>query len=218
MQESAVISPAPEDLLALFSDLATMVPSWDPSRPASELTDALKERLSSKPAMKHRGKCMSRRQGQLGRIEEHGKFYTLRVWMDVAGQEKRQHVRIRICPIRKGSPGWLNSSQRQTRAKEIIQSIGANSPERFEAVVNLGASLQNRTFREQAKTFLEGLRTREKPAASSTLESWEGIIDNWLNPMLGDMPLEQIKSGVLKRLVVWMKGGPGPSERQNDGR
>ncbi len=165
---------------------------------------------------------MSRRKGQNGTVEKHGNYYTLRVWMDVEGQEERAHVRIKICPIKRGSPGWLNTSERQNKAKEIIEKIRANSPERFNEVV-LQTHLGERTFREQSEIFLQNLRiraeAREKAGVDSTasgsagtLENWEGIIRNWLIPMLGDLPLSKVNNGSLKRVVAWMKtGGPMPS-------
>jgi hypothetical protein len=42
--------------------------------------------------VKRRGKCMSRRTGQDGYIEASGKWWVVRWWMDVAGQEARKHT------------------------------------------------------------------------------------------------------------------------------
>ena len=42
---------------------------------------------------------MSRRSGQSGSIQKEGNWYVVRYWKDVAGQEKRQRVYERICPI-----------------------------------------------------------------------------------------------------------------------
>ena len=44
-------------------------------------------------------KSMSRRSGQSGSIQKEGNWYVVRYWKDVAGQEKRQRVYERICPI-----------------------------------------------------------------------------------------------------------------------
>lgn len=159
------------------------------------------------------GKSMSRRKGQNGMIEKHGKYYTLRVWMDVEGQEARVHDRIKISPIKRGDPGWLNASERSNRAKAILAEIGANSPERFDAVVRVVPMLRSRTFAEQAEILLEDLRQRNDPAANSTLEHCRSAFDRWLNPLLGELPLDQISNSDLKHLVKWMKkGGPPPSE------
>jgi hypothetical protein len=57
------------------------------------------------PAKRKRGKSLSRRTGQSGHIEKSGRWYVVRYWKDIGGQEKRQHVRERICPI--SGPGSL---------------------------------------------------------------------------------------------------------------
>src|ERR1700685_1599713 len=60
-------------------------------------------------------KSMSRRSGQNGCIQEDGNWYVVRFWKDVAGQEKRQRVRERICPI--SGPSKLSATERKRRAK-----------------------------------------------------------------------------------------------------
>lgn len=152
---------------------------------------------------------MSRRKGQIGRIERHGQHYTLRVWMDVDGRVSRKHLRIPISPVDEGSPGWLNASERQNRAKQIIAEMGINSPQRFNAVVSADFAPLETTFRDQAKTFIDSLRGT---VSKKTFDLWNGCIDNWLIPMLGDLPLEKVGNRALKGLVAWMKeGGPLPS-------
>src|ERR1700739_4559456 len=49
--------------------------------------------------VKRRGKSMSRRAGQTGHIEQSGKWWVVRWWMDVPNQEKRILKRGKICPI-----------------------------------------------------------------------------------------------------------------------
>src|SRR6266446_6101067 len=78
-------------------------------------------------------KSMSRRSGQNGSIQQDGKWYVIRFWKDVAGQEKRQRVRERICPI--SGPGKLSAPERERKAKEVIAASGADSVEHFEKVV-----------------------------------------------------------------------------------
>ena len=151
---------------------------------------------------------MSRRSGQSGCIQEDGNWYVVRFWKDVAGQEKRQRVRERICPI--SGPGKLSGSERKRRAKEIIEASGADTAEHFEKVVR---SNHGTTFREQAEIWLEQLKNRKrKPVAPSTLENWERCLRNWLNPNIGDMPLDSIGNLVLKNLGRTMvKGRLGAS-------
>ena len=151
---------------------------------------------------------MSRRSGQNGCIQEDGNWYVVRFWKDVAGRQKRQRVRERICPA--SGPGKLSASERKRKAKEIIEASGADSAEYFERVVrsNLGI-----TFREQAEIWLEKMRNRKrKPVAPSTLANWERCLKNWLDPNIGDMPLNSIGNLALKNLGATMvKGGLGAS-------
>jgi hypothetical protein len=153
-------------------------------------------------------KSMSRRSGQNGCIQEDGNWYVVRYWKDVAGQEKRQRVRERICPI--SGPGKLSASERKRKAKEIITASGANTARHFETVVR---SNQGTTFREQAEIWLEQMKNRKrKPVAPSTFSTWEGCLENWLHPNIGHMPLDSIKNLALKNLGIKMvDGGLGGS-------
>src|SRR5256885_1241026 len=48
------------------------------------------------PEKRKRGKCMSRR-SQVGSIETSGKWYVIRFWKDVPGQDERIHASERVC-------------------------------------------------------------------------------------------------------------------------
>src|ERR1700733_16186058 len=100
--------------------------------------------INATPEKRTGRKSMSRRSGQNGCIQKDGNWYVVRFWKDVAGQEKRQRVRERICPI--SGPGKLSASERERKAKEVIAASGADSVEHFEKVVQ---SLHGTTFREQ---------------------------------------------------------------------
>lgn len=114
------------------------------------------------------------------------------------------HKRARICPI--SGPGKLSKSERQRRAREIIAESGADTMEYFNKVVRQKAAW---TFREQAECWLERIRARKrKPLAPSTIEDWERIVRNWLNPHVGDLPLSEVNNGAMKELVsVMSKAG-----------
>ncbi len=90
-------------------------------------------------------KSMSRRSGQNGSIQKEGKWYVVRFWKDVAGQEKRHRAREKICPI--SGPGSLSASERKRKVKEIIAASRADTAEYFEKVTG---SKHGITFREQA--------------------------------------------------------------------
>ena len=152
---------------------------------------------------------MSRRSGQNGCIQEDGNWYVVRFWKDIAGQEKRQRVREKICRI--SGPGKLSAHERQRKAKEIIAASGVDTREYFDKVVT--QSSNGVTFREQAALWLDTMRNRKrKPVAPSTLSNWQYCVDKWLNPNLGDMNLEAANNLALKNLVSkMMDGGLGTS-------
>src|ERR1700722_19831556 len=101
------------------------------------------------PAKRKRGKSLPRRTGQDGHIEKSGKWFVVRFWKDMPGQEERTHVRERVCPI--SGPGLLSKSERKRRAREIIQASGVDSAERFNEVVKQDTGT---TFREQSVVWL----------------------------------------------------------------
>jgi integrase len=158
-------------------------------------------------------KSMSRRSGQNGCIQKDGNWYVVRFWKDVEGQEKRQRVREKICPI--SGSGKLSASERERKAKEIIAASGADSVEHFEKVVQ---SLHAITFREQATIWLNQVKNRKrKPIAPSTVENWESHLEKWINPNIGDMPLDAVNNLAMKELVAKMvaSGELGPKSIGN---
>src|SRR5579864_543447 len=119
--------------------------------------------VSATPAKRKRGKSLSRRTGQDGHIEKSGKWFVVRFWKDISGQEERTHVRERVCPI--SGPGLLSKSERKRRAREIIQASGVDSAESFNEVVKQDTGT---TFREQSIVWLRQLQNRKrKPIRNS---------------------------------------------------
>ena len=87
--------------------------------------------------------------------------------------------------------------------------LGRSRPlQHFDNVVRLIHSI---TFREQAEIWLEQMKNRKwKPVAPSTLTAWACCLENWLNPHIGHMPLENIRNLALKNLGITMvEGGLG---------
>jgi integrase len=143
---------------------------------------------------------MSRRSGQKGHIEQSGKWWVVRWWMDVPGQVERTHKRAKICPV--SGPGSLSRSARERRASEIIAESGADTEKRFNEVVKQNTGV---TFREQSVIWMDRMRTRKrKPVADSTLENWELILRERLIPQMGDLPLSTVNNLTLKNLVSKM--------------
>jgi len=159
------------------------------------------------PEKRKRGKSMSRRSGQSGYIEVRGKYYVVRFWKDVPGQEERMHASEKVCPI--SGPGRLTKPERERKAREIIAASGADTPEHLAKAegVSLGV-----TFREQAAWWIEHVQQRKrKPIAPATVEWWQGALDVWILPNLGDVPLCSVGNLALKGLVEKMvKAGLSP--------
>jgi integrase len=190
--ESAVPSPAAGNADSVRSKELTPIAvtvkqaAPDVTTTRSGLTYGLEHDTlrSSNATAKRTRKSMSRRRGQNGHIEKSGRWFVVRFWQDVAGQEKRALVRVRICPV--SGTGSLNASERKRRAKQIVQDSGADTVEHFERTVLHRTGV---TFREQAERWYEGMSSRKsKPVRPSTLASWDGIIRN-TNETLGDLPL-----------------------------
>jgi hypothetical protein len=161
--------------------------------------------LTGTPVQRHGGsrKSISRRPGQDGYEEVKGNWYHVRFRIDVAGQEIRKYKSVAICPV--SGPGALGKLERLRKRREIIQASGADTEEHFNHVqcVNLGT-----TFRAQAKWWLEYMQNRtRKPIMPNTASGWQQVIDNWLNPSIGDMPLAEVRNRTLKELVAKMVGG-----------
>jgi hypothetical protein len=161
---------------------------------------------------KRTGKSMSRRTGQSGHTEKSGKWWVVRWWMDVPGQEQRVHKRAKICPI--DGPGGLSRSARERRAREIIGESGADTEAHFNKVVKQKTGV---TFEAQASHWLQRTKVRKRnPVANSTVETWEGCLRNWLNPQIGSLPLSEVNNSALKRLVAVMsEGGLAPKTIDN---
>lgn len=157
--------------------------------------------------VRRRGKCMSRRSGQKGHLEKSGRWWVVRWWMDVPGQEKRALKRARVCPI--SGPGSLSAAARQRRTSEIIAASGADTEAYFNKVVRQNSVT---TFRQQSVIWIEQVKRRtRKPVAEQTLQNWEGPLRNWLNPNIGELPLSEVNNAALKALIPKLRlGGLGP--------
>jgi len=147
---------------------------------------------------RRRGRSMSRRSGQHGYIEVKGRWYVVRFWQDEGA--KRVHKSVKICPV--NGPGSLTKPERKRRAKEIIIASGADSPEclaRAEAVMSgLG-------FREQAEKWIEHIKVRKRrPVKMATVHGYRHLLDRWILPSLGDLPLCDINNSTVKLLVLKM--------------
>jgi integrase len=124
-------------------------------------------------------------------------------------------MREKICPTH--GPGLLTASARKRKAKEIIETSGADKPETLRASL---ASVSGTTFRQQSDTWLRSMRKRD--VAPSTLYDWEGCLNAWLlrttinGTPFGDLPLAAIKRTVAQELIDKMvAGGLSPKSISN---
>jgi len=156
------------------------------------------------PAKRKRGKALSRRTGQNGHIEASGRWFVVRFWKNVEGQEKRVLVRERICPI--AGPGSMNRSERERRAREIIAESEVDTVRHFNRVVKQQLGI---TFKEHSKIWLEQSQTRRrKPVRATTVPTIQAALDKWILPEIGHLPLyETAKYPALKALVAKMNTG-----------
>ena len=149
------------------------------------------------PAKRKRGKALSRRTGQDGHIEKSGRWFVVRFWKDIPGQERRMHVRERVCPI--SGPGLLSKSERKRKAREIIRASGADSSEYFKEVVKQDTGV---TFHEQSEVWLKHLQNRKrKPIRQSYAVTIQGALDKWILPVIGDLPLGSVDNLTVKPVI-----------------
>jgi integrase len=149
------------------------------------------------PAKRKRGKSLSRRTGQDGHIEKSGRWFVVRFWKDILGQDNRLHVRERVCPI--SGPGLLSKSERKRKAREIIQASGVDSAERFNEVVKQDTGT---TFREQSVVWLRQLKHRKRrPIRNSYAVTIQGALDKWILSAIGGLPLASVDNLSVKPLI-----------------
>jgi hypothetical protein len=121
-----------------------------------------------------------------------GKWWKVRFRLDQEGTEHRPLLCVKVAHVSEG----LTATQREVRAREILQREGANSKERFARVVlNEGV-----TFREQSKIYLQEVITRNRRPIRDTT-TIEGALNKWLLPELGDLLLSQIDNLTLKSVA-----------------
>jgi integrase len=124
----------------------------------------------------------------------------VRFWKDISDQENRIHVRVRVCPI--SGPGLLSKSERKRKAREIIQTSGVDSAERFNEVVKQEIGV---TFREQSIVWLRQLQNRKRrPIRDSYAVSIQGALDKWILPAIGSLPLASVDNLSVKPLIEKM--------------
>jgi len=146
----------------------------------------------AQPKQRRKGrKSMSRRSGQFGTLIKQTGWWRVRFRLDQPGVDQRKHKSVKVAPVSMG----LAKPELERRAKEIVQSAGANSEERFNQVV-----LGEVTFREQARIYLQTAVSRKRSPLRNTV-SIEGAMNKWIYPEIGNLPLSFVDNLTVKPLV-----------------
>lgn len=133
--------------------------------------------LAAVSTRRKRGKCMSRRRGQLPTLKDRNGVYSFRFWQDVPGREERQQVRRTI-----GSAKQMTKSEAHRKMLEIITGSQVNSSD----------------YRiPSPKTFADAVRFYRQSFAprmlrDKTYMNADGHLKNHLESDWNDVPLEHI--------------------------
>lgn len=161
--------------------------------------------------IRRRGKSMSRRIGQNGNVFVKPKCKTGRCnhkkglcpkygryWVDQPGQHERLRKVISL--------GEVTQTMAERKLRDYIRETQVDSPETFVEVTS-----PTTTFKQQAQWWLDEMqagrivsRKKRKPIKRATLAGYQAAV-NWLNGIIGDTALADIKNEVAKQLVIKMR-------------
>ena len=104
------------------------------------------------------------------------------------------------------SLGEVTQTMAERKLRDYIRETQVDSPETFEEVTS-----PTTTFKQQAQWWLDEMRAgrivsrrKRKPIKPATLAGYEAAV-NWLNEIIGETPLVDIKNQVAKQLVIKMQ-------------
>jgi len=144
-------------------------------------------------------RSVAHRSGQSGCVTRKNGFYVVRFRQDVPGQPERVLRSVRICPIK--GLGSLTKTQREFRAKQIVQESGADD---LGNVREAAAVNRTVTFSEQAEQWLHEMHNRKRdPVKPRTLGNWKSHVA-WLLPRVGDVRLPDLTPARARELITVM--------------
>jgi len=130
-------------------------------------------------------RIVMRRRHQDGQLIETKHGYSVRYYTQGEGQQ-RHRVQIFL-----GSFEELTRPQAKTRMADVLAAVNKNP--------TLNPQIESETFRAVAVKWIADCETRKhKP---STLCNWRSILRNHLNPIIGEIPVAEVKSKTLKSVV-----------------
>lgn len=126
-------------------------------------------------------------------VEKHGHWWTVRV-----RKPNGSHSRERVCPV--NGDEALDKAARYLKAKQIVQDAkgGVTPP-----VVLTEEGIQKITFKEAAERYMT---RRQNPRYAGVLKSntvrlWIHYLVRWIYPVIGDLPLAQVKNVQAEKVV-----------------
>jgi integrase len=146
---------------------------------------------------------LSRRRHQDGQLLRLTNGWAVRLYEDFDNNGKLQRRRVQK---------WLGNfdklpTQRTAQTAMLEELVLVNNHHATRPRSTL-------TFREQAKLWITSCEQRTwKPIKVSVLQLWRGALQNHINPILGDMPLSDVRNKAMRTLVerLTAKGTLGPS-------
>jgi integrase len=156
---------------------------------------------------------MSRRSGQVGRVEQKRGAWRGRYLEDVPGRDRRVYRSRYIAPA--SGPGAINKSQAERRLMEIIAEAGINKDV---TLLKYEAASLTTTFKEQGERWITSIQVRKrKPVKPHTVQTWKAALKR-LCEQIGDIPLSAIRNRAVRDHVVrpMSEDGFAPKTISND--
>jgi integrase len=163
-------------------------------------TEPLSATVQASQTVKHRrGPCLNRRTGQNGTVyQKQGS-----VW-DPAAFAYGKYYEDTKSGVRRHRTIPLGRCRTKSVAKQKLRTFIAeqkiNDAETFHRITAPGL-----TFEDQAKVWMESLRTRRRrPLKPATIANYEHYLAKRLVPVLGGLPLAEVGNSALRILVDQM--------------
>ena len=114
-------------------------------------------------------------------------------WID---REKQRHLHDAKVP-----PQFYPDGREREIGVKAAREFLSDERKRLEG----SRCVQAKTFREQAKIWLEEMQSRKRdPVKPATIAGWKNCLDKWTLPVLGEMQLADVNNPAAKVLVARM--------------